>query len=605
MDLIRVFLALALLMLPVSAFSQGSSPTTPQHVVCDSGCSGGSGGGTVDQGTGGSSAWKVTFGGTDQPVTVSSGTVTFSNTSIAVTGTFWPATQPISAVSLPLPTNAATDAKQDTGNASLLAIDTSTGRIPALGQAVRTFSVPMTLASDQPDIKVAGSGGSLLAQENGNLANLDALLSTRASTSLQTTTNTALGSLTETAPATDTASSGVNGRLQRISQRLTTLIPPQGQALAAASLPVVLTAAQLAALTPAANASTNVAQLAGTTTDTNSGTKSAGTLRVVLATDQPALTNKLLVTPDSVALPANQSINVSQVNGVTTLTGTGATNTGSQRVTVAVDSATVAGSASVPTGSNIVGRVGIDQTTPGTTNRVDVGVFPDNEPFNIAQMNGVTVLMGTGATGTGAQRVTVAVDSATVAGSATLPAGNNNIGDVDIASIVPPTLTKATQGATGFSTQDLKDAGRTAKSFYANNVAAGTTTTETLITLTQSSGTGATTSAASYTITSGKTFRVTALSVGSRGNATATVQSTIFNLRMNTAGACIVSSTPILFAAQSATPAVISAWDRVILPIPDGYEISGNGTIAICLSAAATFTTNAPTWSVNLMGYEY
>jgi hypothetical protein len=52
-----------------------------------------------------------------------------------------------------------------------------------------------------------------------------------------------------------------------------------------------------------------------TTVDTNSGSKSASTLRVVLATDQPALTNKLLVTPDSVALPANQSVNVNQIGG--------------------------------------------------------------------------------------------------------------------------------------------------------------------------------------------------------------------------------------------------------------------------------------------------
>ena len=86
-----------------------------------------------------------------------------------------------------------------------------------------------------------------------------------------------------------------------------------------------------------ANQSVNVAQLAGTTADTNSGVKSAGTLRVVLATDQPALTNKLLVTPDSVALPANQSVNVSQINGVTPLMGNGVTGTGSHRVTIASD----------------------------------------------------------------------------------------------------------------------------------------------------------------------------------------------------------------------------------------------------------------------------
>lgn len=40
----------------------------------------------------------------------------------------------------------------------------------------------------------------------------------------QTTEITLLGAVTETAPATDTASSGLNGRLQRIAQRLTSLI---------------------------------------------------------------------------------------------------------------------------------------------------------------------------------------------------------------------------------------------------------------------------------------------------------------------------------------------------------------------------------------------
>jgi hypothetical protein len=58
------------------------------------------------------------------------------------------------------------------------------------------------------------------------------------------------------------------------------------------------------------NQAVNVAQLAGTATDTNSGNKSAGTLRVVIATDQPQLTNKLLVTPD-----ANSAVNVAQWNG--------------------------------------------------------------------------------------------------------------------------------------------------------------------------------------------------------------------------------------------------------------------------------------------------
>ncbi len=46
---------------------------------------------------------------------------------------------------------------------------------------------------------------------------------------------------------------------------------------------------------------------------------------------------KLLVTPDSVALPANQSVNLSQVAGTTTSTGNGTTNAGDIRVNVASD----------------------------------------------------------------------------------------------------------------------------------------------------------------------------------------------------------------------------------------------------------------------------
>lgn len=51
-------------------------------------------------------------------------------------------------------------------------------------------------------------------------------------------------------------------------------------------------------------------------------------------------------------------------------------------------------------------------------------------PNNEAQVNGVTILTGAGATGTGSPRVTVAQDGTTVAGSASLPAGINTIGAV-------------------------------------------------------------------------------------------------------------------------------------------------------------------------------
>lgn len=50
-------------------------------------------------------------------------------------------------------------------------------------------------------------------------------------------------------------------------------------------------------------------------------------------------------------------------------------------------------------------------TTQPVSGTVTVGTFPDNEPFNVAQINGVTPLMGNGVTGTGSLRVTIASDN--------------------------------------------------------------------------------------------------------------------------------------------------------------------------------------------------
>jgi hypothetical protein len=58
-------------------------------------------------------------------------------------------------------------------------------------------------------------------------------------------------------------------------------------------------------------------------------------------------------------------------------------------------------------GTNLVGKFGIDQTTPGTTNNVSLG-----------QIGATTVSSGSGAAGAGSQRVAVATDTATIAGSA-------------------------------------------------------------------------------------------------------------------------------------------------------------------------------------------
>lgn len=119
---------------------------------------------------------------------------------------------PVSASSLPLPTGASTSAKQDTAQASLSSIDTK-----LTDNATQTT------------------------------------LATRLS---ESDFDTKIGSLTETAPTTDTASSGLNGRLQRLAQRLTSIIAllpgSLGQKARAASLAVTLSSEDVTALTPPA-----------------------------------------------------------------------------------------------------------------------------------------------------------------------------------------------------------------------------------------------------------------------------------------------------------------------------------------------------------------
>lgn len=98
------------------------------------------------------------------------------------------------------PVGGATEAKQDTQITSLASID---GHVDGLETLV-------------------GSTNTLITSTN---TKLDTLHTDLGSVNLNTDTLEALtGIVTETAPATDTASSGLNGRLQRIAQRLTTLI---------------------------------------------------------------------------------------------------------------------------------------------------------------------------------------------------------------------------------------------------------------------------------------------------------------------------------------------------------------------------------------------
>ena len=147
----------------------------------------------------------------------------------------------------------------------------------------------------------------------------------------------------------------------------------------------------------------------------------------------------------------------------------------------------------IPAGSAIIGKVGIDQTTPGTTNLVALAA---NQSVNTAQVNGVTTSAGTGAVGTGSQRVAVGTDTATIAGSAPGTAGSPSVNVVTVQGVTSGTalptapnpypqgatpITASATGTTGATTATL--AGTSGKTTYicgysirANATAAATVT---------------------------------------------------------------------------------------------------------------------------------
>lgn len=73
-------------------------------------------------------------------------------------------------------------------------------------------------------VPINSSGAELFTSASPGTVTMTTVPAGASTAANQVTNQTLLGSLTETAPGTDTASSGLNGRLQRVAQRLTSLI---------------------------------------------------------------------------------------------------------------------------------------------------------------------------------------------------------------------------------------------------------------------------------------------------------------------------------------------------------------------------------------------
>jgi len=208
-----------------------------------------------------------------------------------------------------------------------------------------------------------------------------------------------------------------------------------------------------------------------------------------------------------------------------------------------------------------------------------------------------------------------------------LAAGTNNIGDVDVLTLpalpagtnrigaVRPvdsadadlTSVKSTQTARFLGVQKVRDAGRVSKAFKATVTT--TTASTTLISFARSDDGGTDAGGSTdYTVTAGKRFVVTSITIIERsttGNTTATMASLHF--RTNTAGAVATGSPVQLGPINFGHPATaIAVGGREHLTFGDGWEIAAGTHFGMTYSSAAWVTTTCvPIWDITILGYEY
>lgn len=137
------------------------------------------------------------------------------------------------------------------------------------------------------------------------------------------------------------------------------------------------------------------------------------------------------VTVSSSALPTGAATSALQTTGNTSLATLAGAVSGTEMQVDVLTLPAVSGTVTCDAGTNLNTSALATEATLSTLNgkvtacntgAVTISSFPDNEPVNVAQMNGVAVSMGNGASGTGVQRVTIASDST---GQITCNAGTN------------------------------------------------------------------------------------------------------------------------------------------------------------------------------------
>lgn len=250
---------------------------------------------------------------------------------------------------------------------------------------------------------------------------------------------------TVTISGTVTANAGTNLNTSSLALEsggnlasINTKTPALGQALAAASVPVVLTADQISTLTPLA---TVAATQSGSWTVGISGTvplPTGAATEVTLAsidTKTPALGQALAAASVPVVLTA------AQVSTLTPLATVAVTQSGSWTVTANAGTDLNTSALALESGGNLAAIA------------TSTAILDDWDESDRAKVNLIVgqagIAAGTGTDGATVPRVTLATN-------VPLPAGTNNIGDVDVASTPKSgTATVTTVADTGTSAQLL------------------------------------------------------------------------------------------------------------------------------------------------------
>jgi hypothetical protein len=294
-------------------------------------------------------------------------------------------TQPVSAASLPLPTGAATAAKQPAlGTAGVSSTDVISVQGIASGTALPVSGTVAATQSGNWTARLAdGAGNNLTSAARGSERAISVQIVDGSGAQVTTFggsggTASTVGSAT---PSTATAIGGNDGTNMQVP-RVADIDTGAGTQYALVTSPRI-------------GASGGGVELTG-----GAGAVAAGTLRTTQASDSP-LVATLGATGDAAATQGSTGTVSAKLREMSSSLGTINTSLGTINTSI--------------NASNPQLPAALGQTTMANSLPVTLASNQSNVPANIAQINGVTPLMGAGNGGTGSQRVNIATDQAAIA----------------------------------------------------------------------------------------------------------------------------------------------------------------------------------------------